>query len=312
MFRLFMAVLTTPHQRCRATWSPLLTTHLFLPFTCLYWFGCARFRWSNQWRCLADDAHSISVVTAMLLTATHLYLTGWAASTSTWRTVNADNPYAVARMDVSNFITANDARNYDIGSYHQRSRDQYLAELLSAHEQRRLAAEGAHSLESAVVEIGTEIEGSFQPHRYRGYPFASRSMRFQPEDHPCMTEDWKPVCGKRRSRHLLVGSHALRRRRLSRSHDGTRFNSTYRHSVAADSAHQANNTRILAEAGHTISESIPRAASPLLTQTGIGTGGADSWNNTKTQWEWLAGFKGTNGPIFRYPGGHPSSYCCHN
>jgi hypothetical protein len=33
-------------------------------------------RWSNLWRCLADDAHSISVATAMLLTSTHLYLTG--------------------------------------------------------------------------------------------------------------------------------------------------------------------------------------------------------------------------------------------
>jgi len=82
---------------------------------------------ANRWLCLYSESFGISTVTSMLLSSSHLYLsgnrasaaasaaievtcalelsvTGWTSSSSTWEGKSWQSPYAVARFDLEGFV----------------------------------------------------------------------------------------------------------------------------------------------------------------------------------------------------------------
>jgi hypothetical protein len=217
---------------------------------------------------------------------------GWAASTSTWRSVNPEFPYAVARIAITAFISENDARNYDLSTasaFHSR-RESYLDDIVLTQERRRLAAD-AQIVECLPVPYGGPVNDTGHGVNSHSYDPLAKYRKFRPEDHPCLSETGKQVCGRRRARHLLVGHNALRRRRLAAQHmsNHSDYSSHRRFDYPGIYQHHLTVTR---EGNH----SSKRALSD-----GLDTGGVNRTDFKAAQWEWLAGFRGTNGPIFRYP-----------
>jgi serine/threonine protein kinase len=191
----------------------------------------------------------------------------------------------VARIAITAFISENDARNYDLSTasaFHGR-RESYLDDLVLTQERRRLTAD-AQIVESLLVPYGGPVNDSGHEVNTHSYDPLSKYRKFRPEDHPCLSETGKQVCGRRRARHLLVGHNALRRRRLAAQHMSNRSRSDY----PGIYQHRLTVTR---EGNH----SNKRALSD-----GLDTGGVNRTDFKAAQWEWLAGFRGTNGPIFRY------------
>ena len=177
------------------------------------------YRWSNLWRCLADDAHAISVGTAMLLTPTHLYITGtiitpaasnsmlvlyscdstlygiyctvigWAAASSTWsqQQGGGEFPYAVARMEVFGFIQENDARDYSLG----------LLELAATHPRDGRSSVSAGRRARILRETQQTIKPTARNNSSNSSSGRSHCTIRRPEDRPCLTERSVAVCGER-------------------------------------------------------------------------------------------------------------------
>eukprot|EP01038_Epipyxis_sp_PR26KG_P005697 gene5697-7863_t len=64
---------------------------------------------SQVWKCLHKESYFIGTVTTMLLTDTWLYLSGWAAASSSWEGKNWQSPYAIARLNIAGYIEQYDA-----------------------------------------------------------------------------------------------------------------------------------------------------------------------------------------------------------
>jgi len=193
-------------------------------------------RWSNLWRCLADDNHAISVVTSMLLTPTHLYLSGWAAATSSWHVFSAENPYAIARIDISGYIQENDARTSYMASPPPHSRHRSLTFSISTHNitpgqvstggasgtAQRRGELGNISVHSYIVtnqesnnrnNIHSGVKDSSRPNRNVISQILQRNHRW-PEDRPCRTEAGGNACGWRNA--TVVHVHSRQQIKKSR------------------------------------------------------------------------------------------------
>jgi hypothetical protein len=191
----------------------------------------------------------------------------------------------VARIAITAFISENDARNYDLSTasaFHGR-RESYLDDLVLTQERRRLAAD-AQIAQSLPLPTGGPANASDHGVNTHSYDPLAKYRKFRPEDHPCLSETGKQVCGRRRARHLLVGHNALRRRRLAAQHmskhSRSEYPGIYQHHLTAPREGNHSNKRALSD--------------------GLDTGGVNRTDFKAAQWEWLAGFRGTNGPIFRY------------
>jgi hypothetical protein len=183
------------------------------------------------------------------------------------------------------------------------------------------ASTNSEALLSSAVVSG--VSGVRHIHRVHLYP----------ESHPCVTETGVPACGVRPARHALLHSQRLRRRRTTaaavQSAPNREHSSRSRHPgrVNREPTHENNHTaRSLststdeynqeprphsAPAGSSSRSSRPAAtvAGGITSYSGGLAGGGNhsdipdpdpaprpAWS---VQWEWLQGFKGANGPIFR-------------
>ena len=58
----------------------------------------------SSWKCLYHDLHAITTLTTMFLDTHTLFISGWAASNSNWAGRNWNSPYAIARLDIAQYI----------------------------------------------------------------------------------------------------------------------------------------------------------------------------------------------------------------
>jgi len=253
----------------------------------------------SGWRCLHDEMYGISSVTAMLLTDNALYLSGWAASLSTW-TGGAVSPYVVARMDVVGFIEEHTPQDDDS---HKKTHDDddgddkgdkggkggakggnnknstSTSKDDHSSKGRRLRRAGVHvevgegtggmGASIGSIDIGSGSSSSVSSGRSEYHPrtVEGGGARY-PEDAPCEGAQGR-VCRARPARHLLL-------------------NPPHTHDSHYDHTH--NHTARRANTKHAIHFSHPDPAPPTQSPT------PTPW---VAQWEWLVGFKGGNGPIFR-------------
>ncbi len=61
-------------------------------------------RANSSWKCLYQDSYAITTLTTMFLDTHKLFISGWAASNSNWEGRNWNSPYAIARLDIAQYI----------------------------------------------------------------------------------------------------------------------------------------------------------------------------------------------------------------
>lgn len=215
-------------------------------------------------------------------------------------------PYAVARLNIENYIRENDALNYDSMIYVASSHSAGIADPRWQQQQQQGRKNQPIAAQLTKVRKLSLVTTKDTP------------LLISPEDHPCVTEANERVCGPRSSKlmHIhathsaQVGQHLLSLKSSKRN---------LRRTAASKVSRERRSLRMKSWDGlfkppnqHTSPDDGSVVGSGGSTSGSGGTAGASSFNYTaapsssptprpawSVQWEWLPGFVGTNGPVFR-------------